>query len=207
MSEPISVVVVVHDYAMVRAGLGAAIDAEPGITVVGTASSLVQTLELLTMRSPDVVVISSRVDEFGARTVAWLAEQHLPTAVLLLSGAGHAAMAEHAARAGCSGFVGIEQDVDDLVDAVRAVAAGRAVFPASAVHRALTSGDRADGQLTGRELDVLRLLQSELSGPEIADRLVVALSTVRTHTKGIYGKLGVSNRRAAVRRAAELGLL
>ncbi|MCO5208143.1 MAG: helix-turn-helix transcriptional regulator [Caldilinea sp.] len=61
--------------------------------------------------------------------------------------------------------------------------------------------------LSARELDVLRLLQSELSGPEIADRLVVALSTVRTHTKGIYGKLGVSNRRAAVRRAAELGLL
>ena len=61
--------------------------------------------------------------------------------------------------------------------------------------------------LSGRELEVLRLFGTELSGPEIASRLVVALSTVRTHTKSIYRKLGVNNRRAAVKRAAELGLI
>jgi|SRR5579872_459996 len=61
--------------------------------------------------------------------------------------------------------------------------------------------------LSERELEVLRLLRSELSGPEIALELVVALSTVRTHTKRIYGKLDVDNRRAAVKRAAELGLI
>jgi LuxR family maltose regulon positive regulatory protein len=61
--------------------------------------------------------------------------------------------------------------------------------------------------LSGRELEVLRLFGTELSGPEIADELVVALSTVRTHTKSIYRKLGVNSRRAAVRRAAELGLI
>ncbi len=61
--------------------------------------------------------------------------------------------------------------------------------------------------LSGRELDVLRLLGSDLGGPEIARELIVALNTVRTHTKSIYAKLGVNNRRAAVRRAEELGLL
>ncbi|MBV7337470.1 LuxR C-terminal-related transcriptional regulator [Chloroflexi bacterium TSY] len=61
--------------------------------------------------------------------------------------------------------------------------------------------------LSQRELDVLRLLQTELTGPEIADELVVALSTVRTHTKNIYGKLNVNNRRAAVKRAEELDLI
>jgi LuxR family transcriptional regulator, maltose regulon positive regulatory protein len=61
--------------------------------------------------------------------------------------------------------------------------------------------------LSGRELEVLRLFETELSGPEIADELVVALSTVRTHTKSIYRKLGVKNRRAAVKRAAALGLI
>ncbi|MEM7126430.1 MAG: LuxR C-terminal-related transcriptional regulator [Chloroflexota bacterium] len=61
--------------------------------------------------------------------------------------------------------------------------------------------------LSQRELDVLRLLKTELSGPEIAHELVVALSTVRTHTKRIYGKLDVKNRRAAVKRAEELGLI
>jgi LuxR family transcriptional regulator, maltose regulon positive regulatory protein len=61
--------------------------------------------------------------------------------------------------------------------------------------------------LSERELDVLRLLATELGGPEIASELVVSLNTVRTHTKNIYAKLGVNNRRAAVRRAAELDLL
>jgi LuxR family maltose regulon positive regulatory protein len=60
--------------------------------------------------------------------------------------------------------------------------------------------------LSGRELEVLRLLRSELSGPEIARELVVSLNTMRTHTKNIYTKLGVNNRREAIRRAAELGL-
>ena len=61
--------------------------------------------------------------------------------------------------------------------------------------------------LSQRELEILRLFRTELSGPEIARELVVALSTVRTHTKSIYSKLGVNSRRAAVRRAIELGLI
>jgi LuxR family maltose regulon positive regulatory protein len=60
--------------------------------------------------------------------------------------------------------------------------------------------------LSQRELEVLRLLRSELSGPEIAGQLVVSLNTLRTHTKNIFNKLGVNNRRAAVRRAEELGI-
>ena len=60
--------------------------------------------------------------------------------------------------------------------------------------------------LSERELDVLRLLGTDLDGPDIARELVVSLNTVRTHTKNIYAKLGVNNRRAAVRRAAELDL-
>ena len=61
--------------------------------------------------------------------------------------------------------------------------------------------------LSERELDVLRLLGSELGGPAIARELTVSLNTMRTHTKNIYAKLGVTNRRAAVRRAADLDLL
>ena len=61
--------------------------------------------------------------------------------------------------------------------------------------------------LSERELEVLRLLASELDGPAIARELVVSLHTVRTHTKHIYAKLGVNSRRAAVTRAHQLGLL
>ena len=61
--------------------------------------------------------------------------------------------------------------------------------------------------LSGRERDVLRLLGTELNGPEIARELVVSLNTVRTHTKNLYMKLGVTSRRAAVVRGQELDLL
>ena len=61
--------------------------------------------------------------------------------------------------------------------------------------------------LSERELDVLRLLGTELDGPDIARQLVVSLSTVRTHTRAVYSKLGVNSRRAAVSRADELNLL
>ena len=67
--------------------------------------------------------------------------------------------------------------------------------------------DRLVEPLSRRERDILRLLATDLSGPEIARELVVSLNTVRTHTRNVYAKLGVSNRRAAVRRAGELGLL
>jgi len=60
--------------------------------------------------------------------------------------------------------------------------------------------------LSEREMEVLKLLRSELNGPEIARQLIVSLNTLRTHTKNIFNKLGVNNRRAAVRRAEELNL-
>jgi LuxR family maltose regulon positive regulatory protein len=93
-----------------------------------------------------------------------------------------------------------------------AVRHGRAAQQAAAILAASATPARASVQpglvdeLSSRELDVLRLLRSELSGPEIAAELVVSLNTIRTHTKNIFMKLGVNNRRAAVRRADELGL-
>ena len=71
--------------------------------------------------------------------------------------------------------------------------------------RTSTTGGLVD-PLSEREQEVLRLLATDLSGPEIARRLVVSLNTVRTHTKNVYAKLGVNSRRAAVRRAEELDL-
>ncbi|MFN8052573.1 MAG: LuxR C-terminal-related transcriptional regulator [Acidimicrobiales bacterium] len=82
----------------------------------------------------------------------------------------------------------------------RVLDATAGVEPAPALRSGLVD------ELSARELDVLRLLRSDLSGPEIARELIVSLNTMRTHTKSIYAKLGVGTRREAVRRAAELGL-
>jgi LuxR family maltose regulon positive regulatory protein len=87
-------------------------------------------------------------------------------------------------------------------DYVRRLAAAGDTGPARS-----TTAETLIEPLSGRELDVLRLLGTDLGGPEIARELVVSLNTVRTHTKNIYAKLGVNNRRAAVRRAHELDLL
>jgi LuxR family maltose regulon positive regulatory protein len=68
------------------------------------------------------------------------------------------------------------------------------------------AGDLVD-PLSEREMEVLRLLATDLDGPDVARRLVVSLNTLRTHTRNIYAKLGVNSRRAAVRRAGELNML
>jgi len=74
-------------------------------------------------------------------------------------------------------------------------------------HLPFTSAQPLIERLSERELEVLKLLRTELNGPEIARELAVSLNTMRTHTKNIYNKLGVNNRRAAIRRAEELDLL
>ena len=95
-------------------------------------------------------------------------------------------------------------------------AARRAIAPAYVLRLLSASGQAGPGvaaeqplvePLSERELDVLRLLASDLDGPDIAAELVVSLNTMRSHTKSIYAKLGVNSRREAVRRAAELDLL
>jgi LuxR family maltose regulon positive regulatory protein len=84
------------------------------------------------------------------------------------------------------------------------------VFPqqVATIHQSKIENQKSEivEPLSEREMEVLRLLRSELSGPEIAERLVVSLNTLRTHTKNIFNKLGVNNRRAAVHRADELDL-
>lgn len=88
----------------------------------------------------------------------------------------------------------------------RATEQAATLLAAGAAPRRPPSGVGLVVELSNREHDVLRLLRSELTGPEIATELVVSLNTVRTHTRNIFTKLGVTNRRAAVRRADELGL-
>jgi LuxR family maltose regulon positive regulatory protein len=113
------------------------------------------------------------------------------------------------------GYVRIFVDEGPAMAALLHVAAKQGLTPnyvrellmalGTAENRTLVKQDFVE-PLSDRERDVLRLLRTELDGPEIARELVVSLNTLRTHTKNIYTKLGVSNRRAAVRRAEELGL-
>jgi LuxR family transcriptional regulator, maltose regulon positive regulatory protein len=96
--------------------------------------------------------------------------------------------------------------VDKILDAFSGSSAG-SQLPTMPTENLKSKMQNLIEPLSQRELDILRLFKTELSGPEIARELVVALSTVRTHTKSIYSKLNVNSRRAAVKRAMELGLI
>ena len=113
------------------------------------------------------------------------------------------------------GYVRVFADEGPPMTSLLRAAAKRQTGATMLAGLAAASGIEHDGPmeqaliepLSERELDVLRLLGSELDGPAIARELMVSLNTMRTHTKNIYAKLAVTNRRAAVRRAAELNLL
>jgi LuxR family maltose regulon positive regulatory protein len=147
-------------------------------------------------------------------------------AILLLQALAHQARADLPAALACmrgalalaepQGYVRIFADEGPPMASLLKVAAKQGIAPGY-VRRLLAAFHQAQAvlpvnhgliePLSERELDVLRLLGSDLDGPDIARRLSVSVNTVRTHTKNIYAKLGVNNRRAAVRRAAELDLL
>jgi len=146
--------------------------------------------------------------------------------ILVLQSLGHQANGEAPAALGAlgraltlaepEGYVRIFVDEGEPMATLLEAAARDSIAPSYARHL-LERFSRAEDNtlakqagvepLSERELDVLRLLASDLDGPDIARELVVALSTIRSHTKSIYAKLGVNNRRAAVRRGEELGLL
>jgi LuxR family maltose regulon positive regulatory protein len=131
-------------------------------------------------------------------------------------GGAFAALDGALAVAAPEGYVRVFLDEGPAMIRLLKAAAKRSDAPAY-VHELIRATAPGDGRrpprqaglvepLSERELDVLRLLRSDLDGPDIANELVVSLNTLRTHTKNIYAKLGVSSRRAAVSRAEELGL-
>ncbi|MBZ0277651.1 MAG: LuxR C-terminal-related transcriptional regulator [Anaerolineae bacterium] len=150
----------------------------------------------------------SMIEILILRALAHQMQGNFPAALLALERALTLAEPE--------GYVRVFVDEGSPVAALLGKAARQGVSPAY-VRRLLAAFDRTEARtplqsvliepLSERELEVLRLFGTDLSGPEIARELVVSLNTLRTHTKNIYTKLGVNNRRAAVRRAEEIGLL
>ncbi len=149
----------------------------------------------------------SRIAILAVQALAFHARGDLPRAAAALEAAAALAEAESHVR--------VFLDEGPQMTALLQALAGRATHPylgtllraSSLPGRPRSTQGALVEPLSERELDVLRLLRSELSGPEMAGQLVVSVNTLRTHTRNIYAKLGVTSRRAALRRAEELGLL
>jgi DNA-binding NarL/FixJ family response regulator len=208
-------VLVVDDQRLVRAGFRVILDAEPDLTVVGEASDGVTALQRNRELRPDVVLMDIRMPAMDGLEATRRILASSPAKVVILTTFDADEYVYGALQAGASGFMLKDAPPDQLLAAVRAASAGNTLIDASVTKRFIahfTKAVRPPGgtpdalnTLTGRELDVLRLLTEGLSNSEIAGRLVVEETTVKTHVSRILMKLGLRDRVQAVILAYETG--
>jgi DNA-binding NarL/FixJ family response regulator len=213
--EPVSVLIA-DDQRLVRTGFRVILASEPGIEVVGEAANGVEAVDLARSRQPDVVLMDIRMpllDGFEA-TRAVLASAR--SRVLILTTFDSDEYVYEALRAGASGFLLKDAPADQLITAVRCVAAGDALIDPSVTRRLIARFARslqpaatpaAVAGLTAREADVLRLIARGRSNTEIAAELVIEESTVKTHVGRVLMKLSLRDRVQAVIFAYETGLV
>ena len=208
-------VLVVDDQRLVRAGFRVILDSEPDLTVVGEAADGVAALERNRELEPDVVLMDIRMPAMDGLEATRRILASSAARVVILTTFDADEYVYGALQAGASGFMLKDAPPDQLLAAVRAAAAGNALIDASVTRRFIAkftkavrpAGDTpgALSTLTGRELDVLRLLTEGMSNSEIAERLVVEETTVKTHVSRILMKLGLRDRVQAVILAYETG--
>ena len=213
-------VVVADDQAMVRQGFSALLAAQDGIDVVGQAENGQEAVHAARTREADVVLMDIRMPVMdgieATRQVTRLPGDRVPR-VLVLTTFDLDDYVYEALRAGASGFLLKDAPADDLVRAVRVVAAGEALLAPAVTRRVIeefasrptrsTPHPGAVASLTPREREVLELVAAGLSNGEIAGRLVLAEQTVKTHVGRILTKLDLRDRVQAVVLAYETGLV
>ena len=212
-------VLLVDDEALVRTGFRMVLDAQPDIEVVGEVSDGDEVAGAVRAFRPDVVLMDIRMRRMnGVDAARAVLSEVDPPRVIVLTTFDHDEYIYEALRAGASGFLLKEAPPEELVDAVRLVAAGEAVLQPSVTRKvveAFASG-RADvapptdntlDELTERELDVFKLMAQAMSNAEIAAALHISETTTKTHVAHILMKLDLRDRAQAVVRAYESGLI
>ena len=203
-------VLIADDQVMVRQGFTVLLDAEPGIEVVGQAVDGLDAVSKVAELAPDVVLMDVRMPVLGGieATRRVTSPHDAQVKVLILTTFDLDEYVYEALRAGASGFLLKDASVEELVHAVRVVAAGDALLAPNITKRLIaefsrmTAAPRAPlmdrvGDLTERETEVLSLIAQGLSNAEIATRLVVAEQTAKTHVSRILAKLGLRDRTQA----------
>ena len=212
-------VLLCDDQALVRSGFRMILEAREDLEVVGEAEDGVQALELAWRQLPDVVLMDVRMPRLdGVEATRRLVAAGAEARVLILTTFDLDEHVFEALRAGASGFLLKDVQPAQLVDAVRIVARGEALLAPTVTRRLL---DRFAGslpgapgppvpelaELTDREREVLALLAEGLSNAELAARLFLSETTVKTHVSSILRKLGLRDRVQAVVLAYQAGLV
>jgi DNA-binding NarL/FixJ family response regulator len=203
-------VLIVDDHAVVREGLERIMAKCADLEVVGSAASGEQALDLAASLGPDLVLLDlSLPGMHGLDVLGALQTLSRAPRVVVLTVHDDDDIVLGAVRGGAQGYVLKNATRDELIAAVRRVAAGGQAFD-EVVVRALLRGDQRDvlcSLLTARELDILRLVAGGQTNKEIATALFISADTVKGHLETIYRKLGVSDRAHAVAVAIRNGLV
>jgi len=204
-------ILIVDDHAVVREGLSSMLSQYVDFEVVGEAASGADAVRLSDELKPDLMLLDLQMPEMdGLEVLKRLGSsgQESPR-VVVLSMHDDEELVANAVRAGAHGYVLKSASRNDLVAALRHVAAGGQRFD-EVVVRALLSEQRKEDHaalLSEREVEILRLIASGCSNKQVAERLYISLSTVKTHLDDVYRKLGVADRAHAVAVALRLGIL
>ncbi|GII93727.1 response regulator [Sinosporangium siamense] len=213
-------VLIADDQGMVRTGFRVFLGTQPDIEVVGEAADGAQAVELAAELSPDVILMDVRMpvmDGLTATRKLLGGEPGSPFKVLILTTFDLDDYVFEALRAGASGFLLKDASAQELVEAVRVVAAGDALLAPSVTRRLIAEfvrlggprspSPRKVGHLTERETEVLTLVAQGLANLEIAERLYISEQTVKTHVGRMLTKLGLRDRAQAIVYAYESGLV
>lgn len=199
-------VMVVDDHQVVRQGLVALINTEPGLMTVAETSDGQQAVELFRQQQPDITLMDLRLPVMGGVDATRLIRQEFPTAkIIVLTTYDGDEDIYRALKAGAQGYLLKGVSFDDLLDAIRTVHAGARRIPAAVAERL---AERMAGQeLTGRELQVLELIVKGRSNKEISTELSISEATVKSHINSLLSKLGVSDRTQAATSALQRGIV
>ncbi|ALV34506.1 MULTISPECIES: response regulator transcription factor [Streptomyces] len=214
-------VLIADDQMMVREGFSVLLNAMPDIEVVGEAVNGREAVERVRELTPDVVLMDIRMPEMnGIEATREIVAANSTSKVLVLTTFDLDEYVYQALRAGASGFLLKDASARQLADGVRVVASGEALLAPTVTRRLITefsklsqaprvmqAAHQAYGDLTERETEVLVLIAQGLSNAEIAERLVVAESTIKTHVSRILVKLGLRDRTQAAVFAYEARLV
>lgn len=202
MSESIRLVIA-DDQALVRGALGALLDLEPDLEVVGLAADGSQALRLVSELAPDVCLMDIQMPGLdGVETTRTLRRSNPDTRVLIVTTFARPGYLRSALDAGASGFIVKDSPAEKLADAVRRVHAGMRVLDQALAEESLFEGANP---LSDRERQVLRLAADGRSAAAIASEVFLSAGTVRNHLSAAIGKTGASNRAQAVRIALDKG--